>query len=409
MSAEETNHKDCKVNEKVPIQGISELFDEIEAILNHWSAPGAVVSVVKGDAVLFVKGFGTTQVEGGAPIDGRTLTSVASVTKPFTAVAVGMLADDRLLKWDDPVKKYIPEFEFASSYRTENITIRDIMCHRSGLPGVLGELGGPVFGEIVNRDYSIHDLLAELPNHEPTIPFRDRIHYSQVGIALVGEIIGRVSGSNWSNVVYERILEPVGMSSSYPDPKHLEENLGEPNEVKNMLKPALRIEGRIIDGQWIGPADIYSSAAGLVTNGEDMIEFMRFLLNHGVARGRQLLSPGSLHLIQSPHTIRFSEDPFHQGVSSLINPLSDFVAYCLGWFAHEYERRLILEHSGANYGSSVVALVPEASVGVFVSSNATYSLDSDRMVSAIKFMTMDYVLDLPPKNWIHLLDAEDRY
>ena len=85
------------------------------------------------------------------------------------------------------------------------------------------------------------------------------------------------------------------------------------------------------------------------------------------------------------------------------------MAFCLAWFEHEYEARLVLGHEGSNYGSSVVTLIPEARVGVFVSSNATYSLDSDRMVSAIKFTIIDYVLDLRPKNWIQMLDLEGSF
>lgn len=81
------------------------------------------------------------------------------------------------------------------------------------------------------------------------------------------------------------------------------------------------------------------------------------------------------------------------------------MAFCLAWFEHEYEARLVLEHAGASYGLSVVALIPAADVGVFVSSNATYSLDSDKMVSAIKFTMMDHALGLAPRVWMQLLDT----
>ena len=127
---------------------------------------------------------------------------------------------------------------------------------------------------------------------------------------------------------------------------------------------------------------------------------MIFLLNGGIHREQRLLSQDRIEEIHTPHEVEGS--PY----GPIVNPLTTLVAYCLGWIAHEYEGHKIVEHPGSNFGSSVVALLPKENIGVFVSSNATYSLDSDRMVSALKFTAFDYALGLEGRDWDKLLNGE---
>lgn len=372
---------------------VREFEEQIEAILSHWSAPGAVITIVKDAQVLLVHGYGSTKVEGGIPVTATTLTSVASVTKTFNATALEMLVGDRAITWDDPVKQYIPEFVFADRYRTDHTTIRDLMTHRAGLPAVLGGLW--------DVDYTIEDVLRELPTAEPRIDFRQRVDYSQVGIALLGEVVARVSRSNWSAFVQARILEPLGMKATYPSTAVFLQVYPDPEAVDNLMGRAVMQDGGVVNGPWKGAGSIYTPAAGIVTTGEDMAKFMLFLLNGGTSEGRQLLSQERVEEMHTPQEVEGS--PY----GPVINPLTKLVAYCLGWIAHEYEGRKIVEHPGSNFGSSVVALMSGEGIGVFVSSSANYSLESDRMVSALKFTAFDFALGLRGRNWRALLSKEN--
>jgi len=364
-------------------------FDQkIQSILKHWKAPGVTISVVKNGEVLLAKGFGNTRVDGGVPVTDQTLTSIASVTKPFTATAVGMLIDDGLLNWDDPVIKHIPEFRFAEKYRNENITIRDLLTHRSGLPGLLGGL--------YDTDYSIKDIFAELPNKEPRIDFRQRLDYSQVGIALVGEIIGRVSGSSWSNFIKSRIFAPLKMESSFSGTKDFFTFYPEVDKIKNLMGRFVKKDDKVIDGLWRGINNAYNSAGGIVTISQDMTKYMLLILNDGLINGQRLISSESIKEILKPHEVENS--PY----GPIINPRAKIIAYCMGWIAHEYDGMKIVEHPGSNFGSSVVALIPEKNLGVFISSGASYSLESDKMVSAIKLTIIDHALNIKPKEWIKI-------
>jgi CubicO group peptidase (beta-lactamase class C family) len=369
---------------------LSPKFDEKANALRHqWDIPGVTMSVVHAGQILFLGGFGMTGVEGGRPVDGRTLVSVASVTKPLNAVAIGMLVDQGRLGWDDPVKKHIPEFEFGDPFVSGQVTIRDLVTHRSGLPGVLGPISGA-------DDYTIGDLLDALPTSAPLIPLRHRLEYSQVGIALTGEIVRRVTGMPWTDFVQGAILGPLGMQSSYLAGPLFIASHGDPGAVPNLMGRAVRRGGHVVDGEWLGVTSLYAPAAGLVTTAEDMTSFMIFLLASGIAGGQQLLSAERIQELYSPHMVESTQ------WSHVTNPLARFVAYGLGWYVHEYEGRLVVEHGGATAGSSVLALLPELELGVFISTGASYPPDSNRFVSALKFTVIDELLALPTKDWAGL-------
>lgn len=367
-------------------------FDrQIEAALSQWKAPGVVITVVKDGRVLLSRGYGTTRVSGGRPVTAATLTSVASVTKTFNATALAMLVDDGLLAWDDPVRKHIPEFEFGDPYRTEQITIRDLITHRAGLPAVLGGLW--------SNDYTIQDALHDLQTAEPRIAFRERVDYSQVGVAILGEVVARASKSTWPAFVQRRILDPLGMSATYPGTKEFLAAHPEPTATPALMGRALLENGAVVDGPWRGAGLIYTPAGGVVTSGDDMAKYMLFLLGTGTTDGKRFLTPERIREMHAPQEVEGS--PY----SSIVNPTTELVAYCLGWVAHEYDGRKIVEHPGSGFGSSVVALMPSEHAGVFVSSNANYSLDSDRMVSALKFIAFDYALGARGRDWRALLTA----
>lgn len=368
-------------------------FDErVEGILSHWRAPGAVITIVKDSQVLLVRGYGSTDVEGGSAVAPSTLTSVASVTKPFNATALAMLVADGAMAWDDSVRKHIEEFRFADEYRTEHTTIRDLVTHRAGLPALLPGLW--------NMDYTMEDLLRELPSAQAQIGFRQRVDYSQVGIALLGEVVATASGMDWPAFVQARILDPLEMKATYPGTDAFLQVYPDPEDVDNLMGRAILEDERVVDGPWKGAGHIYTPAGGIVTTGEDMAKFMSFLVNGGVHEGRQLLSRNAIQEMYTPQEVEGS--PY----GPVMNPLTKLVAYCLGWIAHEYDGHMIVEHPGSNFGSSVVALMPAEAVGVFVSSNANYSLASDRMVSAMKFTAFDFALELRSRDWKKLQSSE---
>jgi len=368
------------------------LEQTVEQILEHWKAPGAVLTIVKEDSILFNKGFGSTRVEGGVPVTRKTMATVASVTKTINSVVFALLAEDSLVTWDDPVVQHIPEFYFVDDYRTRHTTIRDLITHRSGLPAIMAD-----FWTI---EYTMKDLLRDLPDAKPQIGFRERIDYCQVGIALTGEIVKRVTGFTWPEYVKSRIISPLGMNNTFMGATEFKRVYPDPTAVTNLMGRAEWDEDQLVDGQWRASNDLYTPPAGMITTGEDMAKYMIFLLNRGIADGKHLLSNTSIKNLFTPQLVDESWS------KSMIRPGMKILTYCLGWYAHEYESTGIVEHPGGGFGSSVIALLPEEQVGVFVSSNANFGLESLRMVGAIKLTAIDYALGLERKDWISMFSQQ---
>jgi CubicO group peptidase (beta-lactamase class C family) len=372
-----------------------DLKETLSRILSHWGSPGASVSVVMDGRVVFLEGFGSTMAQGGVPVTPQTLAPVQSVSKAFTAVALSMLVQDGLIGWDAPVVTYVPEFEFGGSYLTGHVTVRDLMLHRAGTPFILGGWAPSA--------YSMTDLLRELGTSDPTIQLREGVYYSQVGMALLGEIIWRASGQTWSEFVRDRILGPLEMSGSYVDDHHLTEVLGTPDSVTGLMKTVGWSDGALEDRPWEEYDALWWPAAALITDAEQMTRFMVFLLNHGSVNGESLLDE---HLVKE--MFRPAELPGLDKIAEwepIVAPRSDIVAYGPGWIAHEDFGGLIVEHGGAGRSSAVVALMPEHNLGVFVVTNASFDLESARLVSALKFAAFEHYMGLSPTDWISVLDS----
>ena len=371
-----------------------DLRETLSQILDHWGSPGALVSVVRGGETVFLEGFGSTMAEGGTAVSPKTLAPVQSVSKSFTAVALSMLVEDGLIEWDAPVKRYIPEFEFGGDYVTEHVTVRDLMAHRAGTPFLMG--GWEPSG------YSIDDILRDLRTEVPTIQFRAGVYYSQVGMALLGEVIQRVTGQPWSDLVDERILQPLSMTSSFSDDLELIETMGPLDEIPDLMKTVSRSEAGLEDVPWLRYSDLWWPGGALITNAEDMTKFMAFLLNDGFIDGESLLAADLISETMSPTEIPGLDVIATQ--EPIMAPRAEIVAYGLGWVAHEEFGRKIVEHGGAGRSTATVALIPEAGLGVFVVTNASFGDESARLVSAMKFAALEHYLDRPPTDWIWVLD-----
>ena len=116
--------------QSAPLTGLDEY---IEKARQDWKIPGMAVAVIKDDKIVYAKGFGVRKLGDPAPVDEKTLFAIGSSSKAFTSASLAILVDEGKIKWDDPVTKYLPEFELYDPYVTRELTIRDLLTHRSGL------------------------------------------------------------------------------------------------------------------------------------------------------------------------------------------------------------------------------------------------------------------------------------
>src|SRR5471032_517738 len=180
---------------------------DVNTILKTFDVPGIAVAIVKDGKVVVAKGFGVRKLGAPAPVDGRTLFEIASNSKAFTAATLAMLVDEGKLSWDDPVTKHLPGFRMYDSYVTGEMTVRDLLTHRSGLGLGAGDL---LWWPTTN--FSTNEIVEKLRYIKPATSFRSRYAYDNLLYIVAGQIIAAKTGKPWGEAVRERILTPLGMN-----------------------------------------------------------------------------------------------------------------------------------------------------------------------------------------------------
>src|SRR6266542_1490724 len=177
--------------------------------MSAFEVPGVSLAIVKDGKVVVAKGYGVRKLGEPAAVDARTLFGIASNTKLFTATALGLLVEERKIEWDAPVARYLPAFQMWDPYVTRELTVRDLLVHRSGLGLGAGDLlWWPT------STYDRKEIARRLRFIPPATSFRSAYAYDNVLYLVAGELIEAVSGQSWENFVQSRILARVGMTGS---------------------------------------------------------------------------------------------------------------------------------------------------------------------------------------------------
>ena len=185
------------------------LDDYVAEVMKSFEVPGLALAVVKDGKVLLAKGYGVRKMGDPAPVDGKTRFGIASNTKVFTATALALLVEEGKLAWDAPVIRFLPGFAMYDPYVTRELTIRDLLVHRSGLGLGAGDLlWWPP------SSYDRKEIAYRLRFIKPATSFRSAYAYDNVLYSVAGEVIEAVSGKSWEDFVATRILAKVGMTSS---------------------------------------------------------------------------------------------------------------------------------------------------------------------------------------------------
>ncbi len=327
---------------------LQELERFIEKSRKELGVPGASVSVVRGDEILFAKGFGLIKEGSPEKVDEETIFQLASVTKTFTSAALAIQVDKGVLGWDDEVMRHLPRFALNDPYPSRFATPRDLLAHRTGLPA----FGGDLLGKI---GYSPSEILSRIRLIEPAASFRERPYYSNICYFTAGELIGKLAESDWENVVEKAFLEPLKMTRS-----GFAANLDE----DNVAYPHANIDDTLQVLSWDRTGG-FPAAGAMTSTAKDMAHWMILHLNKGTFENRQILKPETvkqMHLPSMVSEVDFSEMP----------PISDTsgFAFGLGWGNYHYEGRMIVEKGGGLDGiRTIVTLVPELNIGITVLSN----------------------------------------
>jgi CubicO group peptidase (beta-lactamase class C family) len=315
----------------------------------NWGTPGMVVGIVKNGNLVFCRGYGEKTIGKNDPPDQNTLFAIASNTKAFTATALALLVQEGKIRWDDPVRKHLPYFTLYDPWVSETFTIRDLLCHRSGL----GTFSGDVLW--YRSSLSVPELIKRYKHIQPEFSFRSGYGYSNLMYIAAGEVIAVASGQSYIRFIEERILQPLGMSRS----TFL---LARLPELGNYAQPHAYKEGQNFPIPWVSWETV-ASTGGLLTSVQDMARWVEMNLNHGLWKGDTLLSTPLHNQLWSPHN-GFVVD------HSKSDKSSSFSTYGLGWQLSDYKGHFRAHHTGGYDGMiSSVQIFPDLALGIIVLTN----------------------------------------
>ncbi len=355
-------------------------FDRfVTTTLTRFETPAMAVAVVKDGKVLVAKGYGIRKMGDPAPADSHTRFGIASNTKAFTALALGLLVEEGKVEWDAPVIRYLPWFQMWDPWVTRELTVRDLLVHRSGLGLGAGDLlWWPA--STYTRD-SIARRLRFIP---PVRSFRNGYAYDNVLYLVAGQIIEAVSGQSWEDFITERLLKPVGMANATVH----HSDAGDP--AANQAATHAVVDGKM---QPIPPflSDNTNPAGGINASAEDMAHWLIAQLDSGKVNGKVLWKPATTRAQWSLVT------PLNPGPAPApIAPRStNFSGYGLGFFIQDYRGMKIVTHTGGLPGYlSRVIMVPEKNIGVAVLANA-----ESMAFEVIAWQALDDALGAPRFDW----------
>ncbi len=348
----------------------------MEKSLKAWQVPGASLAIVRGDEVIYLKGYGVKDLNTRQPVTSDTIFAIGSTTKAFVTTAMAILVDEGKMNWDDPVHKHVPWFRLSDTLANENVTMRDIVCHRTGLSrNDLLWYASPWGREEIIRKIGFVKLNR---------PFRSLYQYQNIMFLTAGYAVGLISNSSWEEFTQKRIFDPLGMKSANFSTTVAEKASDHATpHGKNKEEKVEVIPWRNIDN--VGPAGSINASA------RDLSQWVRFQLNGGVFEGKRLVSAENLTETHTPQMVVRLE-----GQTKAMNPETNLMSYGLGWMIQDYRGRLIVSHGGAIDGFRArVHLLPQAKMGLVILAN----LGNNSMPEAAANNLTDLLLGLPKKDW----------
>ena len=332
------------------IDSIAEDLEREIAELCAGRTVGASVGIVRDQELVWSRGFGYADLDSKLRPDEHTVFRIASITKTFTATALFQLRDQGKLLIDDPLVKHVPEFSSATARKgsVADVTLRRLLCHHSGLMAEV-PTEEPYWETLQNP--TIERILEALPLAEVVVEPDSTFKYSNLGFALLGEVVTRVSGRPYAEYVETEILRPLGMASSgFELGEHLKARLATGYQPGRQGEEPKRAPHPHTRGLAPG-AQLYSTVA-------DLAKWLALQFRTGASEqgGRQVLSGRSLQEMRRP---QFLEPGWTAG-------------YCLPWIASRPANHVLFGHTGYLFGFRAdVAFNPESHLGVAVLTNTT--------------------------------------
>jgi len=367
-----------------PVNLLAGIDTTLERILKDRKAAGFAVAVIEKNKVIYAKGFGYRDVEKKLPVTPNTLFAIGSCSKAFTSMLVGLLNKEGLVEYDKPVREYLPALKFFNTEMNNQVTVRDMMCHRTGLP---------------RHDYSWYlfntasrdSLLQRVQYQEPTATPRQTWQYNNFMFLAQGMIAEKITGKSWEQNIREKIFTPLGMMTSNLTIKDLEKN-ADAAKGYQLFKDSLIKKQDYYNINAMGPAGSINS------NVNEMAKWVTMWINGGKIDGKEVFPAPYLKEAMSSQMIIGAALPDKE------KPDIHFANYGFGWFLASYRGHYRVEHGGNIDGfSASTCFFPSDSVGIIVLTNQNASA----IPSLVRNTIADRLLKLKPIDWLADRQAAD--
>lgn len=375
-------------------------FDaRVQAVMRAHDVPGMAIAIVEDGRIVHAQGYGVRRLGAPGAVDADTIFPTGSTGKAVTAAALAILVDEGRLGWDDRVVDHLPDFRMYDPWVTREMTVRDLLLHRSGLGLGAGDL---LF--VPRSSRSRADIVRALRHLRPATSFRSGYAYDNILYIVAGEVVAAASGQSWERFVRERIFAPLGMrtATSHEDERFATANRAQPHARLHPRLRGLGAQQPLPEREGLG--QVGAPAGGLSWSANDFARWLQVQLAlgalpggqgarlYGEATAREMWNP------QVPVPIR----PFPEPIAD-ITP--QFSGYALGWNVQDYRGVKVVQHGGAVFGVlAFVVLVPERGIGISLQINA----EDVAVLRGLGYELLDHYLGLPPRDWVAAFDAWNR-
>ena len=353
-----------------------QLDETLKSLQEATQTIGFSVAIVQGNELIYSKGFGYRDLENKLAADENTLYAIGSSSKAFTVALLGIMEDEEGLKFTDSPRKYLPELEFSNDDLNNQVTIIDMISHRTGLPR----------HDISWYLFPTHDkdsLIARVKYQEPFTGIRSQWYYNNFMYLAQGLITEKLTGKSWEENIKTRFFLPLQMATSNTSitelisQKNISKGYSLENFQTNTMMPYYDIAA-------ISPAGSINSSA------KEMANWVRVWLNKGKFNDTQILPEAYVEKAINPLML------VGGGIGDKQFPDQHLNSYGFAWFTSSYKGHYRLEHGGNIDGFSAnVSFFPTDSIGIVVLTNQNGSALPDLARNAIA----DEILGLNKTDW----------
>jgi len=356
---------------------------KVAEAMEKLKVPGVGLAIVVDGEVVMAEGFGVRDLDSRTPVDSATTFMIGSASKAFTATIIGSLVDEGKLEWDGVVADYMDDFHLRDDYATRHVTVADLLSHVSGLPR----------HDLLwySSRLSRRELYDRLRFLESSAELRERWQYQNLMFMVAGLLAEHQSGRPWEELLVERVLRPLNMTSTHASHAEL---LRTPNRATG-YEVRGEAASRIVTSTPYRNIDAVGPAGSINSTARDMAQWLRFNLGDGTNNGESIVTTATLGTIHRPRVV--IDGSSSEETETLFN------LYAMGWMATSYRGELLVEHGGNIDGfSTQVSMLPERNIGVCVLAN----LGGSALPTAITRTAMDLLIGAPQRDWISAAEAQ---